>query len=213
MPRRQSGTDKANGALGVAFKLIRILVQDPLNENEWYSITVFKERTEEVIRQLQRLRLGQMSFNFSRRPNGTYEVTGDIPSDDDLRLLYFEFRHLYAKKEPGNFMRVAKIIARRAGNPGVVECMKDLKQQSRSSMVESGFFHDKQGTLSGTKLVDAWFNGKVFHSDRDRRRERNYARLPKNGITKTRLVFSSRFFRGTRLRSSSILARCGPTVE
>jgi hypothetical protein len=155
----------------MAIKLVPIPVHDPLTEDEWYSVSVFKERTEEVIRQLLRLRLGQMVFQFSRRPNDTYEVTGDIPSDDDLRLLYFEFRHLYAKKEPGNFMRVANIIARRARNPGVVECIKHLKNQSRSDMVESGFFHDKQGTLSGTKLVNAWFNGKVFHSDRERRRE------------------------------------------
>ncbi len=98
-------------------------------------------------------------------------MTGEIPPDDDLRVLYFEFRHLYAEREPGNFLRVTNIISRRAGHPGVIECMKDLKRQSRSSMVENGSFHNDGLVLSARTLVDTWLNGRVFHSDRGRRKE------------------------------------------
>ncbi len=141
-------------------------------DDEWYSISVFKERAQEVIDQLQRLKLtGIMTFHFARNPDGSYKASGEIPSDDDLRILYFDFRHLYAEQEAGNYFRVLQIISRCSGDQRVVRYMRDLKKQSRSSIVESGFFHDGDRRLSGKQLIDAWFNARLFHSDRERRDE------------------------------------------
>jgi hypothetical protein len=141
-------------------------------QDQWYSLDVFKERVEAVLRERRRLNLhGTLVYNFSQQPDGTYACSGAIPSDDDLRLLYYEFRHLYAQREPGNFFRVLGIVSRCTRDDRVIRCMKHLKMRYRSEIVESGFFRVDGKRLSGKQLIDSWFNGRLAHSDRDRRQE------------------------------------------
>jgi len=150
----------------------QVPLQDDPTDGEWYAIGIFKERIVEVIGHVLRLRLtGDLTFSFLRRPDGTYRGSGEVPSDEELRLLYFEFRHLYAEREPGRFFKLLKIVSGRSRDERVKRCMKHLKAQSRNEVVESGFFHDQGGKLSGKQLVDTWFNARLFHSDRERREE------------------------------------------
>ncbi len=148
------------------------LAESPTRD-EWGHIAIFRERAHEFISSLRRLKIGTIVGSFRRNENETYSGALSIPPDDDMKALYVEFRHIYAQGERHNFRAIANIIARRSRNIIVRKFMKHLVAKSRSSLVEDGFFHVEGRKLSGEKLIDLWFNAKIFHSDKAKRKELN----------------------------------------
>ena len=146
-------------------------MKDSIGADEWRRIDIFKERATEYIETLKRLKLGMIHGSFRRHNDGTYSGSLQSPPMHSLKGLYVEFRLLYATGEPSNFRNIANIVARRSGNEMVKKFIKHLVRQARSSLVEDGFFQIDGRPMSGEKIIDLWFNAKIFHSDEQKRKE------------------------------------------
>jgi len=152
-------------------KFIIFQINETIKPEEWHRIDIFKERAEEFIASLRKLRIGSITGSFKRKENGTYLGSLTIPPINSFKGLYIELRLLYAVGEPSNYKNIANIIAKRSGNSIIQKFMGHLVRSARSSLVEDGFFNIKGRPISGEKLIDLWFNAKIFHSDDQKRKE------------------------------------------
>jgi hypothetical protein len=156
----------------VKTKLIEI--EGSPSEGEWRRIASFKERAAEFISTFQVIKKqypGIIHGAFHRNTDGTYGGGIIVPKMHDLKVLFLDFRLLYAEREPANFRVVANILYRNAKNELVKAFVTHIKSKAVSSIVEDGFFKMDGKSLKCNRLIDLWFNAKIFHSDREKQEE------------------------------------------
>jgi hypothetical protein len=149
-------------------------IEGSLSEAEWRNIAIFKERAAEFISTFEVIKKqypGLIHGAFHRNKDGTYGGGVKVPNMHDLKVLFLDFRLLYAEKEPANFRVVANILSRNTKNELVRAFMTHIKSKAVSDIIEDGFFKVDGKSLKCNKLIDLWFNAKIFHSDQEKRME------------------------------------------
>lgn len=137
---------------------------------KWDDIELFRRRFGVLRENLKDLNLGQISFGFSRQPDGRY--TGgidDLPSDFRLKGLYVDFRHFYLHDEPTHIESFANYLMSLSDSDVFRQFIKEEKTRLRSTFLEEGWFEHKGERISTKQFLDVWFNAEIFHNNRGRR--------------------------------------------
>jgi hypothetical protein len=93
-------------------------------------------------------------------------------TEDELIALATQFRLVSAQGEKGSFGRIRGILRRHAVYPGSHEILKRVNEDWQRAhrgyvQLQATWSDGRQVSLDGAKMLDLWFNGRVFHSNED----------------------------------------------
>lgn len=88
----------------------------------------------------------------------------EFPDPNVRDAMLMSFRRLWSEKEPSNYLKVSKILARHFSQWRNV--LKEFRSQFQSGLAEYQFIGPitKPDGLSPNDVLDLWINGRIFHS-------------------------------------------------
>jgi hypothetical protein len=140
-----------------------------LTTEEIKKILLFKEKAEELITIMEKSKtLTICSYSRSIDNNQT-TFKSNQPEFDYISNLAMKFRFFYAEKEPTNFYAIINIIIRKTQDEMTRKHLFSIRDIYQKSMNSNGATEPLGISISNEKTIKNWFNGRLFHSDSEKR--------------------------------------------
>ena len=113
----------------------------------------------------------KITASISLKSNADIAFSARLPPEEELAQFLMAFRFFYLQKEPTNFPKIINLVSRYSDD-SYTAVGRTLKSQWKNCLFKNAMNIKINGKhISGSLLIDLWFNAHYFHSETEKRAE------------------------------------------
>lgn len=151
-------------------RTVELRISHSLTEPEWKILEDFCAKVKRLI-STKVISSDESAISskirYTQERGMWFEAT--MPPEEQIAEFLMVFRFFYLEKESTNFHKILGLLGKHANEPEAREALKILKAQWANALFQTRLYLSLNGQpVTGSLLLDLWFNAHYFHSDREK---------------------------------------------
>lgn len=140
------------------------LVHD-ISEHFWGRIATFTRRGRDLDEFIRSNHWGQHSMEIDRQNEHRPRISGSLPDESLLELLYRRFRFFILKREKSNYQRLQQLLSAATTSEVARSFLLVSRDEFLTNDALDFAFITAQRPYGPEEVIDCWFNAFYFHDN------------------------------------------------
>ena len=152
--------------------LAKVKISTNIAAEDLAALRVFHDRVVSLANtKLIKGENSKITASISLKASSAATFSATFPPEEELAQFLMAFRFFYLQKEPTHFPKIVNIVSKYADG-SYTAIARELKSQWKNCLFKNSMSITLNGkSISGSTLIDLWFNAHYFHSVAEKRAE------------------------------------------